>query len=194
MMKEIQWETCEPARSPFAIVAKRLNGEEDIEELPEYQVFLGDFAGSKSSHIRKAVSEVVNKVVSFLPDNRSPTSNKLLFYWDPVYSTMTVVVTDDHLVGDSRNVVKCVFSGLDSFTNKVSEVNGKMWEIWTWFYSRKIRSWVKKELVRPEIRNELKTFNVLPVFTTDQNRRDCEILIPVHEIRNTKSKEADKTQ
>jgi hypothetical protein len=98
------WEASQTAPDPFEAVA----GDRTL-----YRVHFATCAAVDPTGIESAVIEIVRKALGFAEANKGQRSKRLLFLWDVVYATMTVVFTDDSMMYDAGNVTKCYFAELD---------------------------------------------------------------------------------
>src|SRR5438309_1090807 len=98
------WQSSKPAPDPFEAVAGGRT---------EYQVHLAECAAVDPDDIKAAIVEVVKKALGFFEANTGECSKRLVFLWDGVYATLTVVFTDDSMMNDARHVTKCYFKELD---------------------------------------------------------------------------------
>jgi len=98
------WKPSKPAPDPFEAAAG---------DRTEYQVHFAQSAAVDPPGIESAIVEVVKKALGFCEANTGERSKRLLFLWDVVYATLTVVYTDDSMMYDARHVTKCYFAELD---------------------------------------------------------------------------------
>ena len=98
------WQSSAPAPDPFEAVAG---------DLTEYQVHLAQSAAVDLAEVEGAIVEVVKKALGFSETNAGERTKRLLFLWDVVYATLTVVYTDDAMMYEARHVTKCYFAELD---------------------------------------------------------------------------------
>jgi hypothetical protein len=98
------WQSTEPAPDPFEAV---------VGDLIKYQVQFAQSAAVDLDDVEAAIVEVVKKALGFSEATTGERSQRLLFLWDVVYATLTVVYTDDSMMYDARHVTKCYFAELD---------------------------------------------------------------------------------
>ncbi len=98
------WKSSKPAPDPFEALAG---------DQTEYQVHFAQCAAVDAADIEAAIVEVVQKALGFAEANRGERCKRLLFLWDVVYATLTVVYTDDSMKYDARHVTKCYFAEVD---------------------------------------------------------------------------------
>jgi hypothetical protein len=98
------WKSSKPAPDRFEALAGAQT---------EYQVHFAQSAAVDPADIEAAIAEVVKKALGFSEANRGERSKRLLFLWDVVYATLTVVYTDDSMMYDARHVTKCYFAEVD---------------------------------------------------------------------------------
>lgn len=98
------WQSSKPAPDPFAAVAG---------DCTTYQVHFAESAAIDHPGLEDAIGEVVRKAFGFSEANKGERPKRILFLWDVVYATLTVVYTDDSMMYDSRHVTKCYFAELD---------------------------------------------------------------------------------
>ena len=79
----------------------------------EYQVHFAESAAVDPGRIERAIAEFVKKALDFFEANKGDRSKRLLFLWDVVYATLTVVYTDDSMMYDAHHVTKCYFAEVD---------------------------------------------------------------------------------
>ncbi|WP_160153868.1 hypothetical protein [Microbulbifer sp. ALW1] len=75
----------------------------------QHVIHQSSFNGSSTSDIPLAISACVDKACDLLENGIRDDSRFMLFGWDANASTLTIVVTDDDKVRDSRDVVQCEF-------------------------------------------------------------------------------------
>lgn len=98
------WESSKPAPDPFEAAAG---------DRTTYQVHFAKSTAVDPDAIEAAIVEIVRTALNFSEANKGVRSKRLLFLWDVVYATLTVVYTDDSMMYDARNVTKCYFAELD---------------------------------------------------------------------------------
>ncbi len=75
------------------------------------------------------LKELVSKALSFASVTTwRGRAKRMLILWDSVYCTLTLVSTDETLMLDSPQVVKCQFEGLERYLEKVSKGGYGEWE------------------------------------------------------------------
>lgn len=98
------WQTSKPAPDPF---------EATVGDRTTYQVHFAESEALDLPELEAAIGEVTKKALDFAEANKGERSKRILFLWDVVYATLTVVYTDDSMMHDARNVTKCYFAELD---------------------------------------------------------------------------------
>jgi len=76
----------------------------------EHVVHRSTVESSSEQEIQRAIDASIEKACELLENNIRDDSRYLLFGWDAGASTLTIVVTDDDKVHDSRDVVQCHFA------------------------------------------------------------------------------------
>ena len=99
------WKLSKPAPDPLEALAG---------DRTEYQVNFVESAAVDPAGIQATIVDVVKKALGFSKANSGERSKRLLFLWDVVYATLTVVYTDDSMMHDARHVTKCYFAELDN--------------------------------------------------------------------------------
>jgi hypothetical protein len=100
----LDWRTSDPKANPF---------EATVGDLTTYRVHFAESNASQVSEIERAVADVVAKSLTFTQANSGGRAKRLLFLWDVVYATLTVVYTDDSMMYDAHHVTKCYFAEVD---------------------------------------------------------------------------------
>lgn len=139
------WKASKPAPNPFEAVAG---------DRTEYQVHFAESKASDTADIEAAILEVVKKALSFSDANKGERGKRLVFLWDDVYATLTVVYTDDSMMNDARHVTKCYFAELDK--------KGNLKKL-----SREVRRMIEAALAPSRLGVAPPT---IPVFYSDQDR------------------------
>lgn len=98
------WQSSKPASDPFEAVAG---------DRTTYQVHFAKSVAVDPVAIEASIGEVVRKAFGFSEANKGERSKRILFLWDVVYATLTVVYTDDSMLYDACHVTKCFFAELD---------------------------------------------------------------------------------
>lgn len=139
------WESPNPAPDPFEAVA----GDWTV-----HQVHSAETTAVNPSDIDAAIVEVVKKGLSFSEANKGERSKRIVFLWDVVYATLTVVYTDDTMMYDARHVTKCYFVELDKKGNAKA-------------LSRDVRRIIESTVAQYR-RERLPA--IIPIFYSDQDR------------------------
>jgi hypothetical protein len=153
------WEKHAPQASPFAIVAGNPS---------EYVVYTLSVPGVEEAQIQAAVAESVAQMCRLAPANAG-RAEIVLFEWDSVYSTLTVVYTDRARTFDAREVLKVFVPDWDAETRELGEDESlAVWE------EREglIRTWLRRALNAPDALPEVRTSvaalaarGVVPVYS-----------------------------
>jgi hypothetical protein len=96
------WKKHEPQASPMAIVAGNPT---------EYAVYSLSVKSVDEAEIRAAMSEAVAQMCRLADVNITQRTEIVLFEWDSVYSSLTVVYTDRERKFDAREVLKVFVEG-----------------------------------------------------------------------------------
>jgi hypothetical protein len=132
---DLTWRKHEPRPSPFGLVAGNPT---------EYVVYTLSVTSRDDVDVRAAISESVAQMCRLASANITASTEIVLFEWDVVYSTLTVVYTDRERTLDARDVLKVFVEG-------------------------RVRTWIQEALMLPEARATL-TFlsghGVAPAFTS----------------------------
>ena len=137
MRIKLDWVENEPTLNPFeAAVGINI----------EHVVHLAFFKELGETELKSAIIDCIDKAVELLPQNIGDDSRYFLFEWDLVYSTLTVVVTDDSKENDSRHVVKCIMSTLDEKMSELASTSERTWEAKTKEFSELVKGWIHNYL------------------------------------------------
>ncbi len=159
----INWKAGEPGPSPFGAVVGDIN---------EYVVHFAASNAVNSDSVQRVIQECIDKAISFFETNVTPYSEYFLIEWDPIYSTMTLVVTDRNREHDSRHIVKCRFESLDEIMKPDNVFPDSLWESKLRRYANRVKTWT-----RDCLRNSsgFKQSGLTPAFYTE-SRELVEIL------------------
>lgn len=141
----LDWQTSEPRPNSFEAVAG---------DLTQYRVHYAESHARELPAVGRAVSGVVAKALGFASAYSGDRGKRLVFLWDVVYATLTVVYTDNSMMHDAHNVTKCYFAELDQA--RLGEQS-----------SEPVRHFVTQELARQ--RGKLLPA-ALPAYFSDQDR------------------------
>ena len=150
MSISLDWEESKPTLNLFEETA-------GIEK--EHVVYFAIFKEGNDKLIELAIQACIDKAIGFLLENVVDESRYLLFEWDVVSSTLTIVVTDDLRENDSRYVVKCLMSALDGEVNAIE-------------YASTIKYWIKDYLTTD---SEFLKYSLVAVFHS-KTRSKVELL------------------
>ncbi len=131
----------------------------------EYVVHFSECAGRDDEQIRGALNICVEKAISLLSINIHDDSMFLVFHWEAVLSELTVVVTNESKICDSKHAVKCLFSGLDSERLERLVQTGDE-------YAQQIKYWIKDYLTTC---NSFLNYSLVAMFYSE-SRDACELL------------------
>ncbi len=135
MTIKLNWEKCSPEINPFNAA---------IGESGEPIVYLSNSDDSNDASLQRAVQESIDKAISLFADNILDNSRYFICEWDVVYSTLTIVVTDDSKLLDSKYIVKCLMVALDDEVNCInSDPDGN---VKTKEYAENIKYWISNYL------------------------------------------------
>jgi uncharacterized RDD family membrane protein YckC len=115
-LSTLEWVDALPKPSPFAAVTK---------DFTAYQVHYAISNAQTEDEFKDHLAQVARKAISFADANAGDGITRLLFNWDGVNATMTVVYSDDKLAHDARHVTKCGFKSIDARLNP-----GERNEVW----------------------------------------------------------------
>ena len=88
-------------------------------------VYFSKLDNASDDYLQKAVQETVDKAISLFNINVLEDSRYFICEWDVVYSTLKIVVSDDLKQNDSKYIVKCLMSGLNTIINKAESDSDK---------------------------------------------------------------------
>jgi hypothetical protein len=142
----------------------------------EYVVYTLSAAGGEEAEVQAAIAESVAQMCRIAEDNITPGIEVVLFEWDAVYSTLTVVFTTLGRNRDAREVLKVFIPAWNADTADLSEDD--QLEIWD---ERKdlVRAWVRRALRPPQVQACLATLaarGVAPAFTAEHHATEFEPL------------------
>ncbi|MFV8783033.1 hypothetical protein ACNKU7_11465 [Microbulbifer sp. SA54] len=92
----------------------------DTGQRSEYVIHSSTIEKTSDDGVQRAIDACIDKACTLLPRNIRDDSRYLLFGWDAVNSTLTIVVTDDSKEKDSPDIVQCRFSSLVEKMNSES--------------------------------------------------------------------------
>jgi hypothetical protein len=134
---KLKWKAAKPAASPFE------------PDGPVYQVRSAELAKTANLSMRVALAAVVDEALRLAPANLDGTRSLVLFEWDVVYSTLTVVFTDARR-NDAPDVLKLFCKGWDREHQKAR--NDWMTEGWMMSRAEAVRAWLDTAVVRTKPR------------------------------------------
>jgi hypothetical protein len=132
----LSWEAGEPSPNPFEALAG---------DNTEYVVHFSSSNAVKDDDVKLVLQECIDKAIDFFDENINQESEYFLIEWDPVYSMITLVVTNGEKTRDSRNVVKCQLEFIDAKMQNEG-LPDFIWELRINHYSKKVKRWVKSYL------------------------------------------------
>ena len=109
---DLTWKKHEPQASPFAIVAGNPT---------EYVVYSLSVTSADDEEVRAAIDESVAQMCRLAAANVTQRTEMVLFEWDSVYSTLTVVYTDRERSFDAGEVLKVFVEAWEADTHELSE-------------------------------------------------------------------------
>jgi len=139
------WKSSKPAPDPFEAV---------VGDRTEYQVHFAESTAADTADVEAAILDVVKKAFGFSEANKGERGKRIVFLWDVVYATLTVVYTDESMMHDARHVTKCYFVELDESGSAKA-------------LSREVRRMIEAALAPSRLGFVPPT---IPVFYSDQDR------------------------
>jgi len=138
---KLNWKTARPAPSPFDKGG------------PVYRVRSAEFLKTANLSMRAALRAVVAEGLRLAPANLDGSRALVLFEWDLVYSTLTVVFTDAKR-NDAPDVLKLFCQGWDREHKKESRAWEKGAQLWMMTRAEALRAWLDAIVVkvRPQFR------------------------------------------
>jgi hypothetical protein len=151
-------------------------GWEKHDQHNEYVVYTLSAASGEEADVQAAIGESVAQMCRIAEGNITPGIEVVLFEWDAVYSTLTVVFTTLGRNRDAREVLKVFVPAWRADTAELSEDD--QLEIWE---EREdlMRAWVRRALRPPQIQACLATLasrGVAPAFTAQHHATEFEPL------------------
>ena len=163
----LTWKKHEPQASPFGIVAGNP---------AEYVVYSLSVPSADEEDVRAAIDESVAQMCRLADANVTPRTEIVLFEWDPVYSTLTVVYTDRERSFDAGEVLKVFVEGWEADTDGLSEDE----QLETWEQrAGLVRTWLRRALRLPGTQATLAALaqrKVVPAFTAQHHATQFEPL------------------
>ncbi|WP_370978278.1 hypothetical protein [Agaribacterium sp. ZY112] len=83
----------------------------------KYHVYRSECHSTDDASLKTAVTQCIDKSVSYLSENIDEQSQYYLCEWNLIHPTLTIVVTDDKKENDGPIVIKCYFNGLDELAH-----------------------------------------------------------------------------
>jgi hypothetical protein len=161
------WTKHEPAASPFAVVAGNPT---------EYVVHSLSVPGTDEAEIQAALAEAVLQMCRLAEANVSDRTDMVLFEFDSVYSTLTVVYTNRGRDFDARDVLKVFCEGWRRETFDLSEDD--QLEIWS-ERDGLVKTWVRRALRQPEAQATVAALaerGVVPAYATQPDATEFDPL------------------
>ena len=161
------WEKHEPAPSPFGLVAGNPT---------EYVVHTLKVEGDDDETVRTAVTEAVAQMCRVAGDNLEGT-DFVLFEWDVLYGTLTVVFTTRGRTRDARDVLKVLAEGWDS--RRLAHLPEEEVERIDAARARRVRNWIREALKLPAAQDTLgflAKHGIAPAFTSSHHATTFEAL------------------
>ena len=151
-------------------------GWEKHDQHNEYVVYTLSAASGEEADVHAAIAESVAEMCRIAERNITPGIEVVLFEWDAVYSTLTVVFTTLGRNRDAREVLKVFVPAWNADTAELSEDD--QLEIWD---ERKhlVRTWVRRALRLPQVQADLAALaarGVVPAFTGQHHATEFEPL------------------
>jgi hypothetical protein len=167
MAMDLTWKKHEPKASPFAIVAGNPT---------EYVVYSLSVPSADEEDVRAAIDESVAQMCRLAHANVTPRTEIVLFEWDSVYSTLTVVYTDRERSFDAGEVLKVFVAGWRAESAEMSE--DEQLEIWEQREGL-VRTWLRRALRLPGTQATLASLagrGIVPAFTAQHHATEFEPL------------------
>ena len=162
-----EWTKHEPAASPFAIVAGNPM---------EYVVYTLSVPSVDETEIQAAMVESVAQMCRLAEANVTARTEIVLFEWDAVSSTLTVVYTDRERSFDAREVLKVFAEGWEAASFDLGE--DEQLQIWE-ERDGLVRAWLRRALRLPQVQPTLASLAaraVVPAFTAQHHATEFEPL------------------
>mgnify|MGYP006197211531 CR=1 FL=1 len=162
-----EWTKHEPAASPLAIVAGNPT---------EYVVYTLSVPSVDETEVQAAMAESVAQMCRLAEANVTERTEMVLFQFDSVYSTLTVVYTDRERSFDAREVLKVFCEGWQRETFDLSE--DEQLEIWA-ERDELAKTWLRRALRQPDAQATvaaLASRGVVPVFATQPDAAEFDPL------------------
>ena len=140
----------------------------------EYVVYTLSAASGEEPDVQAAFAESVAHMCRIADGNIAPDIQVVLFEWDAVYSTLTVVFTTPGRTRDAREVLKVFVPAWRADTADLSEDD--QLEIWDQREDL-VRAWVRRSLRLPQVQACLATLaarGVAPAFTCEHHATEFE--------------------
>ncbi len=149
----------------------------------EHRVHYTASSAISDSALRRVVTSVVDKAVSFAKTNLSSAVTALLFHFDPVEATLRGIYCDSRFQNDSTDVVVCSLSGIGSLLdNSLAPRIDDDDTLWRIAASRE-SSRVKDLLVFALMSTDLSSIGLIPrIVFSDDDRSDNLTEFHVHEL------------
>ena len=138
----------------------------------EHVIHLAYFKELGEDKLKLAVINCIDKAIELLPQNIGDDSRYLLFEWDVVHSTLTIVMTDDSKEKDSRHITKCIMSALDEKMNELASTSEKAWENKREELSESVKYWIHNYLTTS---SGFMRYSLVAVFH-NESRKNTQLL------------------
>ena len=149
---------------------------EKHDEHNEYVVYTLSAASGGETDVRAAIAEAVAQMCRIADANLAPDIQVVLFEWDPVYATLTVVFTTLGRNRDARDVQKVFVPSWEEDAAELSEDDQlESWDERTGL----VRAWVRRALRAAQAQATLATLaarGVVPAFTAEHQATEFEPL------------------
>ena len=149
---------------------------EKHDEHNEYVVYTLSAASGEEADVRAAIAEAVAEMCRIADANVAPDIQVVLFEWDAVYATLTVVFTTLGRTKDARDVLKVFVPSWEEDAAQLSE--DAQLEIWDERQGL-VRAWVRRALRLPQVQaclTSLAARGVAPAFTAEHHATEFEPL------------------
>jgi hypothetical protein len=142
----------------------------------EYVVYTLSASSGEDADVQAAIAESAAQVCRIAERNIAPDIQVILFEWDAVCATLTVVFTTPGRTRDAREVLKVFVPAWEADSADLSEDDQlEMWDERTGL----VRAWVRRALRLPHIQAALEALaarGVVPAFTGEHHATEFEPL------------------
>ena len=161
------WKKHDPEPSVFGQVAGNPT---------EYVVYTLSVRSADDADVQAGIVEAVAQMCRLAEANVTARTEVVLFEWDAVASTLTVVYTDRERNFDAREVLKVLAEGWEAASFDLEE--DEQLQIWE-ERDGLVRAWLRRALRLPEVQPTLASLaarGVVPAFTAQHHATEFEPL------------------